>query len=74
MIKYRCQLCGRIHYGRADLKPGYCTTCGPRGKLIIDINWEKVNREMITIFNRGTEAFRELAKTIEEVGRIKLWR
>ena len=36
MIRYRCQLCGRIHYGRTGLKPGYCTTCGPRGGLILD--------------------------------------
>ena len=28
MLKYKCLLCGRVHYGRADLKPGYCTTAG----------------------------------------------
>jgi len=39
MIKYRCQLCGRIHYSIIGLKPGYCTICGPKGGLILDINW-----------------------------------
>ena len=40
MLRYRCQLCGRIHYGLEGLKAGYCTICGPKGQLIRDVNWK----------------------------------
>jgi len=73
MLKYKCPLCGRIHYSREGLKAGYCTTCGPKGRLVLDIDWKKVNSQMIKMFNEGTRAFRELANAIETFNRIKLW-
>ena len=60
MIKYRCQLCGRIHYGRTGLKPGYCTTCGPRGGLILDIDWKTINA-LATIVDDARKTFSQLA-------------
>lgn len=64
MLKYRCQLCGRIHWGRIGLKAGYCTTCGPRGRLIIDINWDKVSRTMIVAAERATKSIIDLGKAM----------
>ena len=66
MISYRCQLCSRTHYSREGLKPGYCTTCGPRGLLIQNINWARVTRVMTDAFNEGTKAFRNLAKAMNK--------
>lgn len=67
MLKYRCQLCGRIHYGRIGLKAGYCTTCGPRGGLIADIGWDKMSGAMVKAIEDATKGFRELGKAIVEV-------
>ena len=68
MLKYKCLLCGRIHYGREDLKPGYCTTCGPKGRLIYIVNWDKVSKTMVRCIERATESIRGLATAMAEVG------
>ena len=67
MLKYKCLLCGRVHYGRADLKPGYCTTCGPRGRLIWVINYDKVCKTLAGIMERTVDSFRDLSKAIAGV-------
>ena len=62
MLKYRCQLCGRIHYSTDDLKPGYCTTCGPKGLLILDIDWNKISSELAKAYDEGRKAYRDFAE------------
>jgi len=60
MLKYKCLLCGRIHHGKIGLKAGYCTTCGPKGRLIYIINWNKVNRMWIKAAEKAADSIRDL--------------
>ena len=71
MLKYKCLLCGRVHYGRADLKPGYCTTCGPKGRLIWVINYDKVCKTLAGIMERAADSIRDLSKVFAEANRRK---
>lgn len=72
MLKYKCLLCGRIHYGREDLKAGYCTTCGPKGRLIYIVNWDRVSKSMTVCIERATESIRNLGRAMTEVSERKI--
>ena len=67
MLRYRCQICGRIHYSRDGLKPGYCTICGPKSQLITDVDYKKICVKLVSIMEYGRKSFLNFAKTIKDV-------